>query len=1282
MVIISACDNLDDWAVGNGTLSLDTADFKEGAASIKNTGQGNGSGYVDAIYDPTGTWDWSAEDHLVFWFKATSLNSLQFRVYSGADIDTDYVEWTVQFFQQVLIVNKWYRVKLYKDDFDGSSGSISWAAVKALRIRAGALPSEWVDWRIDELLIDEYDPIKGKIGTAGGLNYVSDDVLEADIWGDDLMVGRWLFLLKNVDNKYGGKFHSNEAFDFKINTVSMMKGYVDDALPYLDDQGYYTNKFTVKGRDYGRDLARLIYAGGYVDTKGDDIMEAILLAKSSEITYTSPSTAAVVPIERGRTHLIDWFQDIAAALNFSGYVDQSKELKFFGVGTVSSGVAFKSIADDVTNNILHLLKGEEIGFSIANKIELSAGSLDGHWHDGNSADFDVGAGTTVANETTIKMAGLSSIKFSNAGAAKPAITLDFSGAGMYSHAGLDLSLDDTLGFWIRHNNSPERVMIKFILEDNAGKIIEFFRGSEDSSVSSLGKTLDIPVNSWHKIQINYGEHITLATGWVQTDKWYNTSGSGFDWFNVVKLTWQAVQMLASSEENLSATDFYLDSLTIPTLEVISLISDAVSIAAYDPSEWFEQRDDIRSQIELDVAAASELEKRKDPLKNIKIIAIGQTGIKYPGQTVTVQAPKHGLAAPTTYRIVSYHHQIRKDPIRRGHSFITTVDLVSDDLSPATQFIDPRRYMLNRDPVGAALEILALTRRRVRSISPTQRKQYGVTHPTTRVNFSGSGTTFPENPDDGFVFKLTADIASTHLAGDYIYDETTNTWIRGPAIFRRSINPTYGRVTGDINENTTDGAVYKWTGSTWERIDHGGLGGLSGDDHTQYLNTSRHSALEHLASMMAIETRPWTSNFNVSWDGSDYDKLYYGKGGAESTDDANISIAGVADLINQKTEDGVPDGFWYLYWDENEKTGDDYDVQRTDDILVATGVGKGLLAAVIVDESGSNPPAVNPMGGYTPTVSAGMMAARFITAGMMISNFVIGDLEIKTGAGVQWTAGGDPGVIITDLGWRGKGDAGAIMAEMLASNGKITAGGGTIILDSDGMTVNVGGQIYFFSSAVSDYVAQMVPYYVEPGNFGTVIQALNDAALSFATAGASLGLTHAGTVRLYGDIGVESDSILPRGAGTKMIGDINTPWEEGWFRHASLDISPASDHQVWGLTFEDTVGENVVYGDFLYLKTDGKWWKSDADAEASMPVEAMATETIAANASGVLLWQRGIARDDSWSWTPETELFASTTPGALTETRPSGSGDMVQSVAKSRTVTVIMFRPSPAMVEII
>lgn len=83
-----------------------------------------------------------------------------------------------------------------------------------------------------------------------------------------------------------------------------------------------------------------------------------------------------------------------------------------------------------------------------------------------------------------------------------------------------------------------------------------------------------------------------------------------------------------------------------------------------------------------------------------------------------------------------------------------------------------------------------------------------------------------------------------------------------------------------------------------------------------------------------------------------------------------------------------------------------------------------------------------------------------------------------------------------------------------------------------------------------------------------------------------------------------------------------------------------------------IGENVAIGDVLYLKSDGKFWKADADSlTTTSGMLAMATTTILANASGVLL-REGYIKNTAWTMTPGVELYVSTSPGNPTTVAPT------------------------------
>ncbi len=157
----------------------------------------------------------------------------------------------------------------------------------------------------------------------------------------------------------------------------------------------------------------------------------------------------------------------------------------------------------------------------------------------------------------------------------------------------------------------------------------------------------------------------------------------------------------------------------------------------------------------------------------------------------------------------------------------------------------------------------------------------------------------------------------------------------------------------------------------------------------------------------------------------------------------------------------------------------------------------------------------------------------------------------------------------------------------------------------------------------------------------------------------------------GILSVEED-LTPKFGGNPLMGQRSFDWS----------TALAGDHTAVGDIKTHTAGENLVYGNFCYLKSDGKFWKIDANAEATCSQKTtMALATINADATGSFLhW--GWARDDSWAWVDEGDpLFFSTTPGALQEAAPSGAADIVRVAAHIESATVIKFDPSSDYIEI-
>ncbi len=125
---------------------------------------------------------------------------------------------------------------------------------------------------------------------------------------------------------------------------------------------------------------------------------------------------------------------------------------------------------------------------------------------------------------------------------------------------------------------------------------------------------------------------------------------------------------------------------------------------------------------------------------------------------------------------------------------------------------------------------------------------------------------------------------------------------------------------------------------------------------------------------------------------------------------------------------------------------------------------------------------------------------------------------------------------------------------------------------------------------------------------------------------------------------------------------------------ALSAVPANDHSGNGVYISLTAGEALATCEAVYMKSDGKVWKADADAISTMPVIGIVMAAISANASGNILLH-GIFRDDSWAWTVGGFVYASGTLGGLTQTQPSGTDGVIQVVGIATHANRMLVQPN-------
>ena len=66
--------------------------------------------------------------------------------------------------------------------------------------------------------------------------------------------------------------------------------------------------------------------------------------------------------------------------------------------------------------------------------------------------------------------------------------------------------------------------------------------------------------------------------------------------------------------------------------------------------------------------------------------------------------------------------------------------------------------------------------------------------------------------------------------------------------------------------------------------------------------------------------------------------------------------------------------------------------------------------------------------------------------------------------------------------------------------------------------------------------------------------------------------------------------------------------------------------------------------------------------------------------GMLL--RGYVNNAGWGWTPGDTLYLSTTLGGITNTQPTGTGDIVRVVGYAIGARLIYFNPSQDWIELL
>jgi hypothetical protein len=599
---------------------------------------------------------------------------------------------------------------------------------------------------------------------------VSNDVMRIEAWPQaTLGVVNFKITLRDTSGIYDGVFPADSAVTITLDNAVLWKGYVDIALPNVaqDAEHRFFETLEISGRNYGQDSQNKFYDQVYYD-HADNIIADILSKSGCEITFTSSGSAPSIYYDCKLRYVSDAIREILELINYDGYVNNSKVWQMYAIGSVSSGITLKSVADALDNNIIRVIEHTEVdALDLHNYIvALGPVGLPDAWTELNASDWaPLFSGNVISDYTgtspTAPQAGVAAIKAAKGSGSQCGAYLSFP---RYNHQFLDFSLTPSAQISVQvysHYNTPIPLPPPCVqLTDTDGNVIEWYPNytiGGPAFASGCWNLLSLP--------IGYDQQVH------EINQCYNA------WYYVTKVTsfnWKITKIAVASADVTYVDYILIDALTVPYQMVA--VNDQSAGTTYKVRKLPIDRSDITSQKELQQYADSIGPKMKNPIDKLSLVARGDIGLiggvwKWlPGFKATVNIPAKNLNN-ANYRFINIHHIIQRH-VEFGFDHVVELDMV-----PATQQLDMQRWTYATDP---QIGIFRKLRDRLRyfeqkdfvvrdlysGLPPPLGQKYRLTGSLSEVH----GSAFPSNAQDQQNYYR------DDLKMNFRYDAATGEWI--------------------------------------------------------------------------------------------------------------------------------------------------------------------------------------------------------------------------------------------------------------------------------------------------------------------------------------------------------------------------------------------------------------------------------------------------------------------------------------------------------------------------
>ena len=282
-------------------------------------------------------------------------------------------------------------------------------------------------------------------------------------------------------------------------------------------------------------------------------------------------------------------------------------------------------------------------------------------------------------------------------------------------------------------------------------------------------------------------------------------------------------------------------------------------------------------------------------------------------------------------------------------------------------------------------------------------------------------------------------------------------------------------------------------------------------------------------------------------------------------------------------------------------------------------------------------------------------------------------------------GGTGASTLTDGGILLGSGSGAITATAVLADGEMIVGDGTTDPSIEsGATLRTSIGLGTVATRDTGIANNNIPIFTSGAAANDFVR-LSASGNTIAGRSASEVLSDIGASAVAGSSSIVTTGALDSGSITSGFGSISAGGDITIADQKSIifDAEPGADHKASGLIAPMTAGATVAFGDAVYQKSDGEMHLGDADAASTSGVIAIAVASGSDGASSNFMFY-GFLRDDSWNWTVGGLIYLSTTGtsgNTLTQTAPSGSGDIVQILGVATHADRIFFNPSLTYAEV-